>query len=500
MSDFPAEHVTLPLDHFGKDNRTFENRYWVVDENYQPGSPVFIYDVGEDDAESTAEKLYDSSWPIREIIDSFNGIGIMWEHRYYGKSAPFEVNEDTSAVDMMYLNVEQALLDVVNFASNFTSTSFSSVDLTPASTPWIFIGGSYPGMRAAWMREYFPDTIFASYASSAPVQIADDDSAYWETIYRGLNAYGYGNCSKDLHAAIMHIDTLMDDPVTSDALKTRFLSVLSKDQPPDQRFINLTDYYFATLLVDSTFGPWQRRGPEGLGEFCDWMQTDSSNDTDEIADAAGWEPSKGVDFVIQKWFTSPPLTQLYADPTMDQYSSGEEIENLSPDESSLDENSDLSWAWQTCTQMGFHQPVNRGPHQIVPGSYSTGVFRQSCLDTFPDAEAQLLDWPHAIKTNLELGGWDIRPSNTYWTGGEFDPWRPFSPLSSELSAPRPIISQEIPKCNVSTGPDEIFGYVLRKAEHCYDFHAGVEEGAVARNYFTDALREWLKCFEPKKST
>lgn len=31
----------LPLDHFGKHPDTFENRYWVLEEFYKPGSPIF---------------------------------------------------------------------------------------------------------------------------------------------------------------------------------------------------------------------------------------------------------------------------------------------------------------------------------------------------------------------------------------------------------------------------------------------------------------------------
>lgn len=36
-----ASYVVLPVDHFGKSNLTFQNRYWVTDEFYKEGGPVF---------------------------------------------------------------------------------------------------------------------------------------------------------------------------------------------------------------------------------------------------------------------------------------------------------------------------------------------------------------------------------------------------------------------------------------------------------------------------
>jgi hypothetical protein len=36
-----AEKVRVPLDHFGGDEGSFENRYWVQDSDYEEGGPVF---------------------------------------------------------------------------------------------------------------------------------------------------------------------------------------------------------------------------------------------------------------------------------------------------------------------------------------------------------------------------------------------------------------------------------------------------------------------------
>ena len=80
-----ARTITLPIDHFsGQDTKkAFENRFWVTDAFYRPNSPVFIFDIGEDDAESLANtKLGNSSSASAEILKTFNAFGIVWEHRY----------------------------------------------------------------------------------------------------------------------------------------------------------------------------------------------------------------------------------------------------------------------------------------------------------------------------------------------------------------------------------------------------------------------------------
>jgi hypothetical protein len=55
----------------------------------------------------------------------------------------------------------------------------------------------------------------------------------------------------------------------------------------------------------------------------------------------------------------------------------------------------------------------------------------------------------------------------------------------------------VPKCGVKTAEGEVFGFVLKDAEHCFDFRTvgvTVPDGEVSRGLFKGALREWLKCF------
>lgn len=83
-----AEYVELPLDNFApngnfEEEGTFWNRFWVKEGSYKPGGPVFLYDVGEGDAEPywRGRLQSETSW-FRQMVEEYGGVGIVWEHRY----------------------------------------------------------------------------------------------------------------------------------------------------------------------------------------------------------------------------------------------------------------------------------------------------------------------------------------------------------------------------------------------------------------------------------
>lgn len=152
--------------------------------------------------------------------------------------------------------------------------------------------------------------------------------------------------------------------------------------------------------------------------------------------------------------------------------------------------------------IGFFQSTNLGPHSIG-SKYNTLKHQQDiCYRQFPTGVSSglLPKKPRVDKMNSVYGGWNIRPSNVYFSGGEFDPWRTLSTLSSETFAPHGIsLTQEIPKCNKPTPQNKIFGYLLKGAAHCFDFRTTWPDGDNSRRIFKSALRSWLKCFKPKNN-
>lgn len=158
-SDYPAFRIDIPIDHYNtSDNRTYQNRYWLNSQYYHPGGPVFYFDAGEQNARPLVPYfLYEASGPssIMALARRFNGLAVIFEHRFYGDpeigSFPFPINASGIAADgyaaYKYLDTEQALQDPVYFAHHFEPPGLEEhwSMLKPEKTPWVWLGGSYPG-------------------------------------------------------------------------------------------------------------------------------------------------------------------------------------------------------------------------------------------------------------------------------------------------------------------------------------------------------------------
>lgn len=363
------EYVELPVDNFAASKNqpfdwhgTFYNRFWVSSRTYKPGAPVFLYDVGESDASTNAlYRLQDESSFFRQIVEQYHGIGIVWEHRFYGNSSPTLVDINTPPEDFRFLNTEQSLADIKRFADQFHRRDQGiNYTLTPDVTPWVFVGGSYPGMRAAFMRDKYPDTIFAAFASSAPVQAAIDQSFYFEPMWRGLNAYGFGNCTRDVQAAVRYIDRALDSKNATAAQQLKIL-FLGKGAEANSHAT------FADALT-TIFAAWMSYGVEGgvqgLRRFCDWIETDTDGMMPVVAGADGWNKKKGAKWVVERW-ASYPWFVGNVNRYMETECSGRDnvVGNCDLNKKFTEPNI-ISWTWQYCTQWGmyFHLFISFSSH------------------------------------------------------------------------------------------------------------------------------------------
>ena len=71
-------------------NKTFKQRYWVEDQYYKPGGPVFFLDGGE--TTGMDRLVYLETGIVKYLAEATNGLGIIFEHRYYGRSHVAKVN------------------------------------------------------------------------------------------------------------------------------------------------------------------------------------------------------------------------------------------------------------------------------------------------------------------------------------------------------------------------------------------------------------------------
>ncbi|KAH0614767.1 uncharacterized protein H6S33_000403 [Morchella sextelata] len=495
--------VTLPLDHFGNNTATFNNRYWVLEEFYKPGGPVFLVDGGESNSLFAVEYyLRGNMTPTRDLAREFNAMVILWEHRYYGRSTPYNITNTTTPEQMQYLTTAQALADLPVFARTFERPNWPLVPLTPDHTPWVIFGGSYSGTRAAFARAKYPTTFLAAYASSAPVQARIDMSVYFEQIARGIIEFGFGNCTRDMRAAVQQIDKQLRLPATAAELKRKFLGKGSEG-------VGNGGFGYALSLV---LYNWQAWGMEcccgnewGLRNFCDYLETDP--ETNVTAGAQGWAKEKGVQWVIDRWAQWPKfigMVNKYLGQNCEGYHGTGNDGTIDCDrfDAARTDSASISWAWIICSEWGFIQSVNLGPNQIVSRYLSQKYGQDLCYRYFPTGVSSgfLPKKPQVEKVNEEFEGWNMRPSNTFFTGGKYDPWTSLSVLSSEKWAPQNVISHDIPTCGVPTSQNKIFGYLMKNTVHSFDIFGGKKQRHFpevndALGVFSTALKEWLECYD-----
>ncbi|KAK0609563.1 serine carboxypeptidase S28-domain-containing protein [Bombardia bombarda] len=514
----PTYNVSLPIDHFNaSDTRTFTNRYWVNDTYYKPGGPVIFINFAEGTVTPAGIALTLAEWTghhtfasaVMHLSKQLNGVAIGWEHRYYGYSQPFELSKEDfpvgGAKDYQYLSVNQSLEDVVCFATKHIhqaklkdNTVLSNLGpnateiLHPSTTPWIWVGGSYAGNLGAWLRLRNPEVIYAVWASSAPVECRPDGSAYFNNIYRATPS----NCTADMQAVTRHVDSLLSS--TDDSLLS------STDDSAKHR-----DAVGKLLMHPITY-IFQGCGPSGtIHSFCNYLEGfdvasylyhhRSSNAHDATA---GLEVGLAA-YLHALWRHNADISPMLA--AMRTHS------HPNPRDA-------YAWQWQSWTEIGLFQTIDPASEMALGSRFlDYGAARRDFVD----------DLPNRVDNSYvrQFGGWNMQPSNTMFSDGEFDPWRAFSVTSQDghLGAPERGVTTEIPKCGVSLEKgSDIFGIVHEGAVHAADLGSYLypveqqeeeESDGVYKNTTLDGLlwppmferagalflralkEEWLPCFE-----
>ncbi|RPB05121.1 hypothetical protein L873DRAFT_1663682 [Choiromyces venosus 120613-1] len=530
----PMRYVELPLNHGDPKSPKFRNRYWVDDTYYSSGGPIFFVDNGEADADGM--EAYLRKGASGSLAREFNGLLILWEHRFYGASMPnmtsaMRFTSDKLAAYLKYHTIEQALEDVVVFAKQFT---FGNAVVSPGEVPWVFLGGSYPGARAAWMRARNPDIIHASLASSAPVQLQKNMWQYYRIIEETMPKTGYGNCSADIRNITKWIDNAFDDqngptvdqflgkitgPENSDLWN--FFHFDDSPDPAEQwdnRRVNVK------AAIEVIYRDFQYVGMNGvLKAFCDGLQyygdptrvgTDFRNSRG-IFEAHNASAATNIytDVLAALWpKVLKPTDYPPAGVTMDQLYSADCAKSQDTCKQIITQ---WSWVYQTCAEFGAYQIANVSrPTNLLPKFETLENELKDCKGWFGDAVA---GGPNLDPINKKYGGWNMNPSNVFWSDGEIDPWRVLTLHSVEDNAPKRPSTTKIPSSGSTAGGDTFFGFVMKGGSHCADLGQYVGQGLhenqtspasgtrlpagyvpdadVAHELFKDALRTWLPAFK-----
>lgn len=137
-----------------------------------------------------------------QLAKATNGVGVILEHRYYGKSIPVS---DFSTENLRFLTTDQALADTAYFAKNVKFAGLEDADLSPEKTPWIAYGGSYAGAFVAFLRVLYPDVYYGAISSSGVPEAIWD---YWQ-YFEAAAVYGPPACVETTQKLTHVIDNIL---------------------------------------------------------------------------------------------------------------------------------------------------------------------------------------------------------------------------------------------------------------------------------------------------
>lgn len=356
------------LDHFDlTDNRTFSQRYWLVEDFWAPAGngPIILYLCGE----YTCPGVMPTRLFPLELAYQQGALVLVVEERGFGQSVPIDLQTE----NLRYINSRQAMEDLAQVLVWLQQQLNDQYSL-PASfyRPTMVIGGSWPGAMSAFFRTKYPHLVIGSLASSAVV------NAFVE--FPQFDQQVAASAGPDCAAALRNVTSSVVSQLPG--IKAAFQAQ------------QLSDSDFLFFLADS--------GAEGIqygyrAQLCEPMTSDF---------LAGRDPVPAyINYTLTVW--------------------GQGMGN---DASEYDSNilsnpaqggDGRAWWWMVCTELGWFQvaPAQgsiRSPLLTVQWhqAFCNKLFGLP-MDALPDTEA----------TNRYYGGQGIAGSNIYFSNGVEDPWK-----------------------------------------------------------------------------
>ena len=434
-------YTSQTLDHFDSNNiQTFSQRYFINDTFFNGNGPIFLC-VGGEGPELTPDVVITGNIHCAIMINlaiQNNGLILALEHRYYGQTYP---TSDVSTENLKYLSSKQGLEDLSQFHGYITDL----YNLTQANK-WITFGGSYPGMMAGWFRLKYPNLVYASVASSAPVLAQLNFQGYNDVISYALSdpvVGGSDTCLANVKSAFSTLGQLYASE------KGQLYMAESFNICPSQSLSNIND--FATLVgnLAGLFGV-QENDPLcqtvdcglNLASWCSIMTNTSQSPIENLVS----------------------LNTILSSGQCSDVSYGDTIESIT--NTTLLGGTNRVWTYQTCTEFAFYQtcdPDSKCPFTTSPHVTDLNSFTSQCVIAFNISVDETIAKIKA--TNDYYGGNQPMGSRIMYVNGDIDPWHPLSVLSSLPGEPALVVegSSHHYWTRPSNPKDSIFIQQSRKA-------------------------------------
>lgn len=344
--------IDLRVDHFNPlDRRSFDARYFVNSDHYEPGGPIFIYTSGK-------FEIYDEyleRGAVFEIAEETRGHLFALEPRFYGQSRP---TEDTSVENLRFLTIHQQLADLAQFITFIRANYFGA-----ANSPVILWGLGYGGSLAVWARQKYPQLVDGVWASSAYLDAFEFLPEMHRNVFYTINSIGDTPCGDVIDGAFRMID---------DAIRLRNTTYVEERlrlcTPIDTEIWEDVARLNYGMAAEIAFNFISNAQYPDIDEKCQIMIGTPENQPENDLDGfARWFADEWMGDRECLIYNNTMYLELFQDTAWDTPSTFEgRRQNY----------------WNHCTQLGWFATSNQGIGHPFGSSFDAEFFRLWCAQAF----------------------------------------------------------------------------------------------------------------------
>jgi len=363
------------IDHdVGVRGGTFKQRYYEVLDHWKaPDGPIILYIAGEAPQETGAGIDDEAS----VIAKQNNALVLTLEHRYFGKSMPFN---DLSTPHLKYLTIYQVLEDLNSFVVWYQREKINAVFNKTTRNKALCIGGSYAGMVSSNLRYVHPETFDVAWSSSGVVDAVFNFSTFDLQVAVSVGQ----ECADVLRQATERVEELLQ---TDNAYVKRLFQ--AEDMSDDD---------LMWMLSDAETLPPQYGMEKSL---CPPM-IDAHQKGRDLAEAFA---EVCIDFFYPT-FCSGAGAQLYSDELM---------QDTDP---TTEWSGQRAWWWYVCNELAYAQTYP-GELGIRSPRITLDFHKRKC-----DAVYGPGVWPPNTEAfNKKYGAKHPKTTNVVYLNGSQDPWQ-----------------------------------------------------------------------------
>ncbi|XP_037040838.1 putative serine protease K12H4.7 isoform X2 [Bradysia coprophila] len=374
--------VTQRVDNFNPANLdTWQQRYFMNNEFYRPGSPIFVFLGGEsaiNEQRLTSSHMYD-------IARDLNANLFHLEHRFYGESRP---TENVSDANLRFLTVEQALADTAHFINHIQSTVEGA-----ANAQFILVGAHYSASLAVWFRQQYPHLVRGVWASSAPLPSIVDFDQYKVAIGAAFRRLGGDSCYNALEAGFSSTLEMIEAEEWEELSEYfRLCWDLGPDDVP--HFFGIMGEFYGLLPITAT--------EASIRGTCALLQGPG-------------HPVANVAAILNFFFA--PDECLVID-----HAYIIEAERQIEWDAPAVVVGDRQWSYQMCSSIGWFHTSGAFPDQPFGDAFPVEIYHETCEEIFGASFTPDRLERNSNRFNTFYGGLTPQITNAVFVYGQHDPW------------------------------------------------------------------------------